>query len=440
MPEHNNLVERSAAAIELARAAGAAGAYAVASQSRSAELRYRDGALEKVQEATSRGLSVELYVEGRYGAFSTSDLRPEPLRSFIAEAVALTRALEVDPDRRLPEPALHPQGPTPELGVYDPGLAELSPGDQASRCEEVHGLLRQEGRAISATATWEGGWNASAAASSSGWQGQHRSTFAWMGADLTLKDDGDARPEGGAWMGGCRSADLPTTSQLAGRALERARQRLGSRKGPTLRGTMVVEPEAGGRLLGALLRPANARSVQQARSWCAGKVGQELFSPALELVDDPLLPGGLGSRPYDGEGLASRRMPIIADRRLQNLYVDTYYGRKAGLAPTTGSMSNLIVRPGDKDLAALIAEVGEGVLVTSWLGGNNDDNTGDFSFGMRGHRIEGGKVGAPVGEMNVTGSLVQLFGQLAAVGNDPYPWARIRVPTMVFEGVQFSGA
>jgi PmbA protein len=203
---------------------------------------------------------------------------------------------------------------------------------------------------------------------------------------------------------------------------------------------MVVEPEAGGRLLGALLRPANARSVQQARSWCADKVGQELFSPVLELVDDPLLPAGLGSRPYDGEGLASRRMPIIADRRMQNLYVDTYYGRKAGLAPTTGSMSNLIVKPGDKDLAALIAQVGEGVLVTSWLGGNNDDNTGDFSFGMRGHRIEGGRVGAPVGEMNVTGSLVQLFGQLAAVGNDPYPWARIRVPTMVFEGVQFSGA
>ncbi|MBT3224437.1 MAG: TldD/PmbA family protein, partial [Proteobacteria bacterium] len=141
-----------------------------------------------------------------------------------------------------------------------------------------------------------------------------------------------------------------------------------------------------------------------------------------------------------GEGLATKPMTIIENGVVKNLYVDTYYGKKTGITPTTGGSSNLIVDLGEKELMELMSDVGTGVYVTSWLGGNSDPTTGDFSLGMRGHLIEDGKIGAPVGEMNVTGNLTNLFQSLSAVGNDPWPYSSIKAPTLVFDGVQFSGA
>ena len=100
----------------------------------------------------------------------------------------------------------------------------------------------------------------------------------------------------------------------------------------------------------------------------------------------------------------------------------------------------LPVLPGDSSLAELLGEVGDGVYVTSWLGGNADSTTGDFSLGLRGHMIEGGKIGRPVGEMNVTGNLKDLFSRIELIGNDPYPYSTTLAPSMVFSGVDFSGA
>ncbi|MCG8369851.1 MAG: metallopeptidase TldD-related protein, partial [Proteobacteria bacterium] len=140
------------------------------------------------------------------------------------------------------------------------------------------------------------------------------------------------------------------------------------------------------------------------------------------------------------EGISARRIPIVEDGVLRNLYVDTYYGRKAGLEPTTGSASNRVVGTSEHSLDELLAEVGDGVYVTSWLGGNADGTTGDFSLGIRGHTIDNGEIGRPVGEMNVTGNLRDLFGRLELVGNDVYPYSRTLSPSLVFGGVDFSGA
>jgi PmbA protein len=179
--------------------------------------------------------------------------------------------------------------------------------------------------------------------------------------------------------------------------------------------------------------------IQQQRSFWAGRLGQRIASDKLTLTDEPLLVGGLGSRWFDGEGISARPLPLVERGIARNVYVDTYYGKKAGMTPTTGSASNVVVAPGDKDRDAWITEVGSGVLVTSWLGGNSDPTTGDFSFGMRGHLVEGGRIGAPVGEMNVTGNLVTLFEHLRGVGNDPWPYSSLLAPTLVFDEVDFSG-
>ena len=159
----------------------------------------------------------------------------------------------------------------------------------------------------------------------------------------------------------------------------------------------------------------------------------------MSIVDDPLVKRGFGSRHYDSEGISAKAIPIIEDGVIKNLYVDTYYGRKAGLTPTTGSASNRRLGTGDKSLSELLADVGDGVYVTSWLGGNADRTTGDFSLGLRGHMIENGQIGRPVGEMNVTGNLRDLFSRLEMVGNDVYPYSATLSPSLVFGGVDFSG-
>ena len=159
----------------------------------------------------------------------------------------------------------------------------------------------------------------------------------------------------------------------------------------------------------------------------------------MSIIDDPLIKRGFGSRHYDREGISARAIPIVEDGVVKNLYVDTYYGRKADMEPTTGSASNRRLATGDQSLAELLSDVGEGIYVTSWLGGNADATTGDYSLGLRGHMIESGKIGRPVSEMNVTGNLRDLFTRLEMVGNDIYPYSTTLSPSLVFADVDFSG-
>jgi PmbA protein len=203
---------------------------------------------------------------------------------------------------------------------------------------------------------------------------------------------------------------------------------------------MVVDSRVAGSLIGRLLSPANARSVQQGQSYWAGLIGEKAFSSALTIVDDPLIKRGFSSRHFDREGISAKAIPIVEAGVIKNLYVDTYYGRKAGMKPTTGSASNRRIGTGNKTLSELLIDVGDGVYVTSWLGGNADRTTGDFSLGLRGHMIENGQIGRPIGEMNVTGNLRDLFSRLEMVGNDVYPYSSTLSPSLVFSDVDFSGA
>ncbi|MBW2257330.1 MAG: TldD/PmbA family protein [Deltaproteobacteria bacterium] len=426
-------------AVRLAKEAGADEVFASTSRTREVEFTVRDATLEKVKDATSKSLSLRLYVDDRFSRHSTTDLRPEQVKAFVAEAIALTRALEPDPHRKITDPALYEGRAEVDLELVDAGIPALTREERLALCEAQNALLAGKDKVVSATSGCSDGTTVSAAASSNGFRGIHEETWLWIGSEVTLRDEGDKRPEAWMWAGAANRADVPAPEEVARIALERAHQRLGSTKGPTSRTTMVVDPSAAPRLVSRLLAPADGGQVQQGQSFYAGRKGQKVVSELLTVVDDPLVPRGLGSRLYDGEGIAAKRLPIIEAGVLQNLYVDTYYGRKLGWAPTTGSPSNRLLGLGDQGLEALLAAADGGVYVTSWLGGNADSTTGDFSFGIRGHLIEGGQIGSPVGEMNITGNLVDLFSKLVALGNDPWPYSSIRAPTLVFEDVQFSG-
>ncbi len=254
-----------------------------------------------------------------------------------------------------------------------------------------------------------------------------------------MKDADGRRPED--WdVGRARHlAALPAAEAVGRRAAERALGRLGARKGTSATMTLVIDPRAAGTLVSHLLRPLSGGALQQRQSCLDGKLGTVFASPLLDLSDDPLLPRGLGSRLFDGEGLAARRFPVIEQGRLRAFYVDTYYGKKLKMAPTTRGPSNLAWKTGRGGRDALVAAAGDGVLVTSFLGGNSNSTTGDFSLGLAGYRIAGGKLGEPISEMNVAGNHLEFWKRLVAVGDDPYPYSPLRTPTLVLEGVSVAG-
>ncbi len=435
-----NLNDQATHAVELAKMSGADDAWATASQSRDVEFEYRDGALEKVKDTTSQSLGVQIYANGRYSSHQTTDLSADRLGGFIGEAVAITRALEPDEYRRITPQELFENRPADDLDLVDGTIAELDREQRLVWCQALDAASTGHERVISATAGVYDGTQKSASASSNGFMGSQQSTYCWFGSEVTLRDQGEKRASDGFYAGRSHVADLPDATAVGQQSLQRALSRLDSEKGPTIKTVMVVDSRAAASLIGRLMRPANARSVQQGRSFWAALIGEQAFSEVLTIIDDPLIKRGMASRHYDGEGISAQVLPIIENGVVKNIYVDTYYGRKGDMVPTTGSASNRRVALGEKSLAELLADVGNGVYVTSWLGGNADSTTGDFSLGLRGHMIENGQIGRPVGEMNVTGNLRDLFAQLVTVGNDPYPYSTTLAPSLVFTDVDFSGA
>ncbi|MSP90955.1 MAG: TldD/PmbA family protein [Myxococcales bacterium] len=430
------------AAIATARALGAQQVAVSAALERETDVQWRDGGIEKLLQATSRSLSLDLYVDGRYASVATSDLRPTAVQRFVADAVALTRTLAPDPCRRLPEPELWPQGPAVDLGLEDPTCDARTARQRRDDAEALEAAARAvpgAARILAVTATVSDSAHASWRLHSDGFAGHRRSTAFWLACEVSVQDPDGRRPEESHAVAHRLQERLPAAAAVGALAAGRALARIGSRKGTSEVLTVVVDPRAAGRCVGILLGALSAAALQQKRSFLDGRTGQVVGSPLLHVADDPLVVHGLGSRHFDGEGLAARRLPLFEAGVLRSWYVDTYYGRKLDLAPTTGRASNLAWRLGTDDCTALTRNVAEGVLVTSFLGGNANATTGDFSLGIQGFRIRAGALAEPVAEMNVAGNQLELWPRLAAVGSDPYPYSALRTPTLVFDAVAVAG-
>jgi PmbA protein len=438
----SDLLEIARRTAALAQASGANEAAVAAFRARHVEVAWRDGKLDKISEATTRGVGLDLYVDGRYASVSTSDLRPEALERFVADSVALARTLSPDPHRRLPDPELYRGQAEVDLDMEDRSYATVDAGRRRGEAEAIEAAARSvegAGAILSVTTSVSDSQGESALVHTNGFEGNRRATDFWIGAEVTVKDPDGRRPEEYASSGARHRADLETPETVGRRAGERAVARIGTRKGESAVITLAVDSRASGRLVGSIFGPLSAASIQQKRSFMEGKVGASVGSVLLDVRDEPLLPRGLGSRRYDGEGIASRPFPVFEQGVLRNVYVDTYYGRKLGLPPTTARSSNLAWTLGNRSPAELLADMGDGILVTGFLGGNSNGTTGDFSLGVRGFRVRGGRLAEPIGEMNVSGNHLELWKHLAAVGNDPYRYSAMRTPTLVFEGVQIAG-
>ncbi|MGQ0507963.1 MAG: TldD/PmbA family protein [Myxococcaceae bacterium] len=438
MKELQQAVEQSLA---LAKKAGASAVGASVTRMRESEVTWRDGKVENMQEAITRGLTLQLYVDGRYSAGSTSDLRPQALAKFVDDSVKLTRALAPDPHRALPGAALYANRAKVDLSIAD--NQELT----ADQRLEIAQAIEEAARAVhgsdkfNSVTTGIGDTRIEMfRAHSDGFEGAQSSTFYSADAQVSVTDSDGRRPEGYARHARRHFNDLPNAAELGREAAERTLSRLGAHKAPSALLPAIVENRVAGTLVNHLLSPLTAQALQQKRSCFDGKLGHIIGSARLSFQDDPLLTKGLSSRLFDGEGMTAKRLRVFENGVLHTYYVDNYYGRKLGMAQTTARPSNLEWKLGSKAMESLISQMKDGLLITAFLGGNSNATSGDFSLGVEGFRVRNGKRAEVVSEMNLAGNHLTFWKKLVEVGNDPWASSGLRTPTLVFEPVQFAGA
>jgi PmbA protein len=428
--------------IETAKQAGAREAAARGYRAREVSLEYRDGKVEKISEATRRGVSIELFVNDRYSMISTSDLRADALRTFIGDSIAVAKVLAPDTYRALPDPALYKGQSTIDLKLEDPKYDTMNAdvGERYAKAlyEAARGVRGNE--AILSVSTWAGSTlNETWMMTSNGFSGSNRGTSYSVGAQVSAKDADGRRPEEYDFASSRFWTSLPDAQAIGSNAANRTLARLGSTKSPSASMTVLVDNRSAGRLVSMLVSPLQGSAIQQKRSFLENKLGQALFNPLLTLTDDPLIPQGFGSRTFDNEGIAAKPRPVFDKGVLKSYYIDNYYGRKLQMAPTSGSSSNLSWQLGAKSAQQLMADIKDGLLVTGFIGGNANAGTGDFSLGVVGFRVRNGAIAEPVSEMNLSGNNLDFWKQLAAVGNDPFAYSAMRTPALVFEGVSVAG-
>ncbi len=427
-------------AIAQAKSAGADEVAANVVNQRDIEIEFRDRKLDKLKESTQNSLSLTIYANKRYSAHSTNDIRKDSLSRFIKEAVAITKYLSEDIFRSLPDPKYYKGQKDIDLQINDPGYKEIASDERVRMAREIEEIASaQSDKIISCTTGYADTYFETVKVHSNGFEGERQGTSFSAGAEVTVDDESGGRPQDWDWRTVRFIKDMPSAEVLGKSAAKRALQKIGQQKIESGLYDMIVENRAGSGLVYAMYGPMSGRSLQQKSSFLEGKLGQKIGSEKLTLIDDPFIVSGLGSRLYDGEGMATKRRVIIDKGILKSFYIDTYYGKKLGMEPTSGSPTNLIFDYGARSLDEMVKDMKKGILITGFIGGNSNSTTGDYSYGIIGMYVENGKIIKPVNEMNISGNLSELWNQLVEVGNDPYLYSSMRRPSMYFKDIQFSG-
>jgi PmbA protein len=438
----DHLLEQAHAASKQVLSLGADAARVSVSRSRGVDVEWRDGQLERVQERTQRALSVQVFVDGRFSGCSTNDLRPEALKTFFAEAVSNTRLLEPDPHRVLPDPERYEGREAVDLELDDPSQRSLTATERRAEAKALEDHIRANAGdlpIVSVSTAVSDTFGQSARVHTNGFEGARQGTSFSRSASITAKEPDGRRPMGWDYSARRHRADLQSLESIAEGAIARTRAVLGAGKLTTGRYNIVVENRAVRRLLGAFLGPLSGTALQQKRSLWEGRLGDKIASDLLTIWDDPLRVRGMGSGWWDSDGFAVHRRPIIERGVLKTFFIDDYYSRKMNIPATGGESFNFDWTLGDRDLAGLVADVGDGVLIDRFLGGNSNSTTGEISLGCGGRVIRDGKLAEAVAEVNLAGHFGTLWEQLIAVGGDPDPNSSASCPSCVFADVQLSG-
>lgn len=399
----------------------------------------RDMKIDRLTQAAESSLIIHLFVDGRYGSFSTNRLEKKELEKFILNGIDSTRYLAEDKARTLPDPALYYKGGGKDLDLFDPRFDGIQPDDKKDLAMKVcNEIMDKDPRIISATSSYGDEKGASYMISSNGFEGERASSTYTLVGSASIKGDGDARPES-YWYESSIFYDSLIKEGIGTKALERTIRKLGQKKIASGKYTMVVDNMNSSRLFSPLLNAIMGSSIQQKNSFLLDKLNQQVIGENVTFIDEPHMVKTRGARYFDGEGVATKRLPVFENGVLKTYYIDTYNANKLETAPTISGPSILTMQMGDKDVEGLIASIGNGIFITGFNGGNSNSSTGDFSYGVEGFVIENGKLTQPISEMNITGNVLTLWSNLVGIGNDVRETSSWRIPSLVFDGVDFSG-
>jgi len=420
-------------AVELAKRAGADVAEVVVRDGSELTAKVRLGEPELVQEAGSRALGLRVLVGARRAVTYTSDLRRDALEALCKESVELAGFAEPDEYALPPDPA---QLAThfPELDLYDPAVAEVDAAWALKQAIAGEAVARKHAKVTNSEgATWSRVLGATAFATSGGFLGAYRGSYASLVVEPLCDDTTDAanpKKRNGYWWTASRFLSLLEAAEAVGaEAARRTVATIGSRKVETQECAIVFDPEVSRSIVGTIFSVANGSAFWRKSTYLLGREGQAIASPLVTIVDDPLIARAPGSRPFDGDGLATRKNVVVDAGVLAPVLCDVYSARKLGRA-STGSAgrgvggnpgpttSNLIMQAGAVSKAELMKQTPKGLYVTSLMGFGFNPVTGDFSRGAQGFWIEGGELTHPVSEVTIAANFDQILKRIDLVADD----------------------
>ncbi len=418
------------------------------------EARVRDREIDFVKQARERTIGIRAFVEApgglRSAVTSSSDLSGETLDRMVEETVALARATAADPSAGLPGGGYAEDAP--ELDLFDPAdrepdvdarIRDARSAEAAARAFDPR-IANSEGSQVdSASARWIYG-------NTDGFLNEYLSASHGLFSEPVARE-GETMQRDWAMSVGRRLAELEEPSAVGRRAAQRAVGRLGARQIATCTVPVVFEPRTARSLVGHIASCVNGNALYREASCWAGRLGETVAAPQVTVVDDGRLRGGLGSRPFDGEGQPTRRTVVIDEGVLRSYLLDHYSARKLGKTSTGNAsrsaagapgpgVTNLWLEPGELSQDAILAGTERGLFVTELIGMGFNAVTGDYSRGAAGFWIENGELGDAVEEVTIAGRLDEMLAGIDRIGSDLEWLGSVAAPTLRIRDMTVAGS
>ncbi|WP_170783091.1 TldD/PmbA family protein [Ruegeria lacuscaerulensis] len=443
------LEEISQNLLDAARKAGAEAADAIVLDGSSVSVEVRAGALEHAERSEGTDLGLRVFLGKRQAIVSSSDSRPETLTAMAERAVAMAGEAPEDPFTGLADPdqlaktwdmqALELFDPTPEptaeallqdalaaeaAALAVDGVSQVSDAAAAYGTHRVH---------LAASNGFSGGYTRSSRSTSC-------VAISGEGTGMERDYDGDSRTF---------QTDLRAPDEIGRTAGERAVQQVGARKPTTGTFPVLFDERISSSLIGHLLGASNGAAIARGASWLSDCLGEQVLPKHISLIEDPHRPRIAGSRPFDAEGLPTRRRAIVENGVLTGWTLDLASARKLDMTstgnaargvsgPPSPSNWNLSLTQGDQSRADLLRDMGTGLLATSMIGSTINPNTGDYSRGASGFWVENGEITYPVNECTIAGNLRDMLKRIVPA-NDARPYLSRVVPSLLIEGMTLAG-
>jgi PmbA protein len=435
--------------LKMARAAGADEADLLVAEGTEFSVTVRKGEVETLKEAGSKGLGLRVFVGKRTASSYTSDFSRPALRHLVEETVGMARATGEDAAAGLPDETVPPEDV--DLEMHDPSPAELPTEERIERARTGEAVaLETPGITNSQGASWASSEGSILLANTRGFVGGYRSSS--VSLSVVPQAERDGQMERDYWYTTGRGlSDLETPEQVGRTAAERTLRRLGAKQVPTAQVPVVFDPETAAELMGTLFSALSGYAVFRNATFLKDRVGEAVASPLLTLVDDGRMRRGLGARPFDGEGLPTRRNVPVERGVLRFYMCDSYAARKIGATPVGSARrglgggpgvgaGNLFFEPGGTPPEEIIGSVEGGLYVTDLIGFGINVVTGEYSQGAVGHWIEKGRLAHPVHEVTIAGNLNEMLKDVDAMGNDLVFRGSSASPTLRVKRLTVSGS